>query len=124
MTCVAYPLSHRLPEGAPARTFFWVVLGLSLVCAPRATPDKPHILESQPLGYSFAQGSNAMWGARLKPALTGGHLDLAPDVEASTGARHLVMMTAEQAGSAYDTETIITFVFREHTITGAPMPKP
>ena len=68
-----------------------------LLSAPQAPPEKTHILECQPLGYSFAEGCNAMWGAQLTPAPTGGHLDLAPDVEASTTARHLVRMTAQQA---------------------------
>ena len=99
-----------------------------LVGAPRATPDKTHILECQPVGSSLAQTCNAMWGTRLTPGPSGGHVDLAPDVEASTTARHLVRIRAQQAGGAYacqsaHAQTMITFVFREHTVARASMPK-
>ena len=85
----------------------------------------------------------AMWGTRLKPSLAGGALDLATqaDVVAEAGRlhQHPVCRTCEQhpcpnhnnvrasreyGDQSIHAQTIITFVFQEHTLTRASMPKP
>ena len=117
-----------------------------MVSAPRAPPDKTHILECQPLGYSFAEGCNAMWGARLTPAPTGGHLEpgsrcgsidnCAASCQDDGTASTMSIRLPEHPCTNHDNvrvpraygchcahaQAMITFVFAEHTVAEHPCP--
>ena len=107
-------LGKRVSIGCAPHPFHWRNCVLFLVGAPRATPDKTHILECQPLGYSAAScqdpGTASTRSIRLPEHPCPNHDN--------------VRVPRAYGCQCAHAQTMITFVFQEHTVANAPMPKP